>query len=156
MEYDGLDVYNVNGTWAAYNNYVYDPYREYGGNYTYNKDYQYYDLVSVGTGDYSWNYSNIGFYNDASGNSIWYYKLVDNSYVCKYFGAHWDSYCNAYINWTSLNYTNSSNYDYNSYYGYNTYDSYYGYNTYDGYSSYDNYYNPYNSYNGYYGYNSYG
>lgn len=73
-----------------YNNYVYDPY----GNYTYNEEYNYYDMAGT-TGNYSWNYSNIGYHTE-NGNDVWHYINVDNSYWCEHFGANWYLYCDPY------------------------------------------------------------
>jgi hypothetical protein len=78
-KYHGLDAYNH--TWGSYSNYVYDPY----GNYTmspYNRSFEF----APNGGNWSWNYTNIGYWNDAYGNEQWYYKLIDNSYFCLMYG----------------------------------------------------------------------
>ena len=96
--YNGLDAYN--GSWGNYNNYVKDPY----GNYIYSADpHPHYiqrstalettSMVGSSASDtsmgspphhewnsndeesyFSFNHSNIGYYNHPNGTEEWYYK----------------------------------------------------------------------------------
>jgi hypothetical protein len=119
-----------NGTWSTYNNYVYDPY----GDYTFVEfPHHYYNFTPNG-GNYSWNSSNVGYYNDTSGSEIFYYKLVDNSFFCGHWGAKWFWHCDPYHDYRSTydpfgshTHWGISNYYYDPYGGNYTYDSFSNY-----------------------------
>ncbi len=50
-------------------------------------------------GNWSWNYTNIGYYYDTYGNEQWYYKLIDNSYFCLMNTQSWNTSCNPYFDY---------------------------------------------------------